>query len=347
MTLPIQSAASGRATLAGIGLMLAGVFVFSLNDALVKWLVGTYSVGELLLSRSLVGLALLLPFIGRSGLRAFAAAPRPGLQIVRVALGTAEVALFFWAVRYLPLADTLTFYLAGPIYVTALSVPLLGERVGWRRWSAVLVGFTGVLVALVPSPERLSLPALIALSGSGIFALLMIATRALRATPNTVLVGGQILGTLALGLVATPLSWMTPSVPDAALLVLTGVNSIVALACVNRSLTLAPASVVVPYQYTMIVWGALFGYLVFGDVPRANVFAGAENREPLFREMLQASLLAGALTDARRRRRSGHGGRGHCDALLLLVPIRLGFFLFLVAAHLTFCHGDHPPVLSV
>jgi drug/metabolite transporter (DMT)-like permease len=271
----IRSNSSAQTTLAGIGLMLAGVFVFSLNDAIGKWLVGSYSVGEILLCRSAIGLALLLPFIQRAGLRAFTAAPRPGLQMLRIVLGVAEVALFFWAVRYLPLADALTFYLAGPIYVTALSVPLLGERVGWRRWSAVLVGFAGVIVALRPSAESLAPPAMIALAGSVIFALLMIATRALRATSNTVLVAGQIIGTMVFGLAAAPFGWVMPSVADAGLLVLFGVNAIVALACVNRSLTLAPASVVVPYQYTMIVWGALLGYLVFGDVPRPNVLAGA------------------------------------------------------------------------
>src|SRR6266540_5352541 len=118
---------------AGIGLMLAGIALFSVNDALGKWLLATYSVGELLLVRSAAALILLAPFVRRAGIAAFTSAPRPGLQIVRVVLSTLEVAMFFWAVSYLPLADTVTFYLAAPIYVTALSVILLGETVGWRR----------------------------------------------------------------------------------------------------------------------------------------------------------------------------------------------------------------------
>src|SRR5207302_177109 len=108
-------------------------------DALGKWLLATYSVAELLLIRSLSAVLLIAPFLWQAGWRAFRAAPKPGLQIVRVALSTLEVAMFFWAVSYLPLADTVTFYLAGPIYVTALSVVLLREQVGWRRWTAVLV----------------------------------------------------------------------------------------------------------------------------------------------------------------------------------------------------------------
>jgi len=107
-------------------------------------------------------------------------------------LSALEVAMFFWAVSYLPLADTTTFYLAGPIYVTALSVLLLRERVGWRRWTAVLIGFTGVVIALRPSSASFTLPALIALTGSIFYALLMITTRALRDTNDTVLITTQM-----------------------------------------------------------------------------------------------------------------------------------------------------------
>ena len=120
-------------------------------------------------------------------------APRPGLQVLRIVLSTLEVAMFFWAVGYLPLADAVTFYLAGPIYVTAISALLLKERVGWRRWTAVLVGFLGVVIALRPSAATLTLPALIALAGSLSFALLMIVTRVLRETNDTVLIATQYL----------------------------------------------------------------------------------------------------------------------------------------------------------
>jgi drug/metabolite transporter (DMT)-like permease len=226
---------------AGVGLMLTGVGIFAINDALGKWVLATHSVGQLLLIRSIVALLLLTPFIWQAGIAAFRAAPRPGLQIMRVILSTLEVAMFFWAVSYLPLADTVTFYLAGPIYVTALSVLLLGEAVGWRRWTAVVIGFAGVLIALRPSAATVTLPALIALTGSVFFAFLMIATRLLHQTSNTVLVAGQITGTLLFGLVVAPFGWVTPSWLDFSLMVVFGVLSIVALACVNYALKLAPA----------------------------------------------------------------------------------------------------------
>jgi len=124
------------ARLAGIGLMLAGVCFFSLGDALGKFMVKTYSVGELLLLRAVVSLILVTPLIWRSH-RAFSMISRPAMQLLRVALSILEIAAFFAAAVYLPLADIITFYLAAPIFVTALSAILLGEHVDVRRWAAV------------------------------------------------------------------------------------------------------------------------------------------------------------------------------------------------------------------
>ena len=263
------------AALAGIGLMSLGVFLFCVNDALGKWLVATYPVGEFLAVRSAATLLLLTPFIWRAGRAVFTGAPRPGLQSLRMVLGTTEVALFFWALVYLPLADAITFYLAGPIYVTALSALLLGEKVGWRRWLAVLAGFLGVLIALRPSAATLTWPALIALTGSVAFALLMIVTRLLRDTHDIVLITSQMSGTFALGAITTPFAWVTPSLYDLTFLIAIGVISIGAQFSINRSLKLAPASVVVPYQYSMLVWAILFGYVAFGDVPDRFMLTGS------------------------------------------------------------------------
>ena len=217
---------------------------------------------------------LLAPFIWRD-LASFASAPRWGLQAVRALLATVEVACFYWAVAYLPLADVMAYYLAGPIFVTAIAGTLLGEPVGWRRWSAVTAGFIGVIVCLRPGVAALSWPALIALVGSFTFSLSMISTRFLRGTSSTVLVTTQTVAALAFGVVArAALPGCHRMQRDLALLALLGMVAMVAHVCVNRSLTVAPASTVVPYQYTTIVWAVLFGYLVFGDVPDAWMLAG-------------------------------------------------------------------------
>jgi drug/metabolite transporter (DMT)-like permease len=262
------------ARLAGIALMLLSIAMFSFGDALGKFLVGTYAVGQLLWLRACAALLLLAPAIWRQRTQ-FRNLERPWLQLLRVVLSTLEVAAFFLATVYLPLADVITYYLAGPIFVTALSALVLGEQVGWRRWCAVLVGFCGVVIALRPSAQSFSLPALIALSGSFCFSVLMLITRSLRSTPDLVMASSQFAGTFLLGLALAPFGWVTPTASSLALFALAGIISVTALFCVNRSLKLAPASVVVPYQYTMIVWAVTFGFIVFGDVPQPATVAGA------------------------------------------------------------------------
>jgi drug/metabolite transporter (DMT)-like permease len=269
MTSPTRSG-----TLAGIGLMVLGIFLFCCNDALGKWLLGTYSVWQMLVIRSIAAIALLSPLIWRER-SSFAAAPRPGLQVLRVLLSVTESIMFFWALSYLPLADTVTFYLAAPIYVTAISAMFLKEPVGWRRWSAVVVGFAGVVIALRPSAATLSWPALIAVVGSLGFAVFLIITRIVRGTSEVVLVTGQFGTMLVVAGSIAPIGWVAPGALDLGLLLVLGVVAMSAFACMNRSLTLAPASVVVPYQYTMIVWAVVLGWLVFGDVPDGFTLTGA------------------------------------------------------------------------
>jgi drug/metabolite transporter (DMT)-like permease len=271
----ISTAADERsARLAAIGLMLLSIFMFSFGDALGKFMVATYSVGQLLWLRACAALIVLLPMIWRYRAE-FMHLERPWLQLLRVTLSTLEVAAFFLATVYLPLADVITYYLACPIFVTALSAIVLRERVGWRRWSAVLIGFCGVLIALRPSSQTVSWPAMIALGGSLSFAVLMLITRSLRATPDIVLASSQFAGTFVLGALLSPIGWVTPSLGSLSLFAAAGCISAGALLCVNRSLKLAPASVVVPYQYSMIIWAVIFGYFVFGDVPSIATIAGA------------------------------------------------------------------------
>jgi drug/metabolite transporter (DMT)-like permease len=169
----------------------------------------------------------------------------------------------------------MTYYLAGPIYVAAIAVFWLGERLDRRQVAVIAVGFVGVLVALRPSSETLSWPALIAIAGSLFYSFLMIATRKLREARDTTLVLGQILGALLFGAVTAPFTWVAPTVLDFGMLSLLGIVSMAAHMCINRALKIAPASVVAPYQYTLIVWAVVFGYLVFGDVLEPWTLVGA------------------------------------------------------------------------
>ena len=190
--------------------MLLSIFMFSFGDALGKFMVATYSVGQLLWLRACAALLVLAPMMWRQRAE-FLPLERPWLQLLRVTLSTLEVAAFFLATVYLPLADVITYYLACPIFVTALSAIVLREHVGWRRWTAVLIGFCGVLIALRPSTQTVSWPAMIALGGSLSFAFLMLITRSLRATPDIVLASSQFIGTFTLGALMSPFGWVTPS----------------------------------------------------------------------------------------------------------------------------------------
>jgi drug/metabolite transporter (DMT)-like permease len=260
----------------GIGLMLGGILLFSMNDALAKWLSASYPATEMLLLRSLMAVVLLTPIIHRLGWRRLIAVDRPWVHFSRAAIGAVETAMFYWAVRKLPLADAMTYYLAGPIYVTVLAAVFLRERVGWRRWAAVFVGFGGVVVALGPSATSFGPSALIAFAGSIIYSVFLVMTRALRQTPDAVLTAWQIAGGLVVGVVVAPFLWQ-PVVHwwDALLMAALGAAALLAIIAITRSLALAPASVVIPYQYTMIIWGSIFGYIFFGNVPPLQVVVGA------------------------------------------------------------------------
>jgi drug/metabolite transporter (DMT)-like permease len=273
--LRLPSPTAERAVLFGVALMLVGDLMFALNDAMGKWLVATYSPGQLMLIRSFAGLVVLAPFVLASGASSLVRVERPGLQVGRVVASTVDSVLFYAAVFYLPVADVMTFYLAAPIYVAALSPFLLGETVGWRRWLAIVIGFVGVVVALNPSASTLTWPAVISLIGSIAFALAMVASRALRATPDRTLVFWQTAGGLLAGAVLAPFGWITPTLTGFCLLSLLGIVAMAAHILINRALKYAPASTLAPLQYTLLLWAIVFGYLFFGDVPAPMMLVGA------------------------------------------------------------------------
>lgn len=274
MAHPVFLVPARRDVLRGIGFMLLGMLLFSLNDALGKWLLGTYTLAQLTLVRGLIGLAIMLPLLRRTRLPPLAASYRPRLQFLRFVLSPAEACLFFYALISLPLAEVMTYYQAGPIWVTALSA-LLGERVGWRRWTAVFAGFCGVLIALHPT-TGLSMGALAALLGSFLYAGFLVVTGRLPGIHRSVLMVQQLCATLLLGAgLVLFQGWAAPGPVDAGLMLVLGLGSLAGNLCVNLALRLGPAVTVVPFQYTMLFWGTLLGFLVFGDVPGVASLVGA------------------------------------------------------------------------
>lgn len=256
-------------------LMLGGDFMFALNDAMGKWLVASFSVGQVVLIRSIGAFIVLGPMIARKDAGSLFRVERPLLQVLRVLFVTADTMFFYAAVIYLPLADVMTFYMAGPIYVAALSHLLLGEKVGWRRWLAILIGFGGVVIALRPSSASLSLASLFALIGSLSFALSIVLNRLLRATSDSTLVTWQTVGALAGGAALSVTDWQTPGPLDLFAMLLLGVVSCAAHLMITRALKLAPASTLAPLHYSLLLWGVVFGFIFFNDVPDMQILLGS------------------------------------------------------------------------
>ncbi|WP_172746740.1 DMT family transporter [Neorhizobium sp. T25_13] len=257
-------------------LMLLGMLMFALNDAMGKWLVANYGLGQVVLIRSLAALIILVPMVWKAGLGNLLTVERPGMQFFRVAFSTAEVFCFYYAVMYLPLADVMTYWLAAPIYVAACSPFLLGEKVGWRRWTAIAVGFVGVIITLEPSSAMFSMPAVISIVGSAAFAFMLISGRFLRGTPDSALVFFQVVGAGVAGLAFAPMDWSPiASSRDLLLLGLLGIVAMAAHMLVNRALKISDAATVAPLQYTLLLWAVIFGWMFFGDIPRFGMMVGA------------------------------------------------------------------------
>ncbi|MET2832990.1 DMT family transporter [Mesorhizobium shangrilense] len=276
MDLPIERNLTVKSQLLiGILLMLGGDFMFALNDAMGKWLVSSFSVGQVLAVRSIGTFVVLGPMIVRQGSSRLLYVERPLLQLLRALASTLDTTCFYVAVVNLPLADVMSFYMALPIYVAALSHLLLGEEVGRRRWAAILAGFSGVLIVLKPSSASLSLSAICALIGSIAFSFVIVLGRRLRGTSDTTLVTWQMIGTLMVGLVMTIGNWRTPSPFDFGAMLLLGGISCAAHLLITHALKLAPAATLAPLHYSLLLWAIVFGLTFFGDVPSPRILVGA------------------------------------------------------------------------
>ncbi len=263
--------------LTGIALMCGAVACFALLDTTAKYLSLSMSTFEVVWARY-TG-AFLFPFIvsnpwTRPGLTRTA---RPALQIGRSVLLLGSTMCNFAALRYLQLDEAIALVFSTPFFVAALSGPLLGERVRWRRWTAIAVGFVGVLVVTRPGPASFQPAALLSLSAALFYALYSLTTRMLARTDSneTTLFYSNIVGAAAL-LPVVPFVWTTPTDPLViALMVSTGAIGSFGHYLLIAAHRLAPAAVLSPFIYTEIVLVIALGYLVFGDLPNRFTLAGA------------------------------------------------------------------------
>jgi len=259
--------------------MLLGVASFAGMDAIGKWAVRDFSVFQVLAVRSAVAAAILLLLAPYFGGREVIRTSQPAAHVLRSLCSTVAFLFFFASVRVLPLADAIAIEFGGPFIVVALSVPLLGERVGRRRWIAVAVGFLGMILVAQPTGQGLRPEALLVLLASVSYSLMMILTRWMAERSGgkertftflayTFAVQGLV------GLLGAPVAWERMSGFDVALTAAMGVFTLGGHLGVTAAFQRAPASVVAPFEYTALVWATIFGFLFFGDFPGTMVWMG-------------------------------------------------------------------------
>jgi drug/metabolite transporter (DMT)-like permease len=260
----------------GILYVVASIFVFALTNALIKWLVVRYSVVEVIVFRSAFALIPCLYLIATHGGILALRTKRLHQHISRSLLQFVSMVCIFTAFGLMPLADATAITFASPLFLTMLSIPLLGEQVGIYRWSAVIVGFIGVLVMVQPGPTVLQSGALFPLANALINACVTIAIRRMTLTEaSTTLVFYQTLVTGLIALILLPFFWVTPDLIDLALFSATGLLSGIAQFWWMQGCRFVPASVAAPFSYTSMIWSLALGYLIWSDVPSAAVLAGA------------------------------------------------------------------------
>jgi drug/metabolite transporter (DMT)-like permease len=268
---------SSRNRLIGIGIISITFLCFSLLDGGAKWLVRTLPVVEVVwlrfLMQVLLGGALLLPRQGMALLHT----RQPRLQLLRALLMTTMTAINFWVLQYLQLAETASIMFSTPILIALLAAPMLGEKLDRARWTAIVVGFAGVLVVVRPGTQGFHPALLIALLNALLYALFNLITRRLAAYDSPT--ATQFLSALGATLALTPFAlaaWQTPATAlEWGVACLTGLFGGLGHYGFALAYRYAPASVLAPFLYQQIIWMVLLGYLIFGDVPDAAVVAGA------------------------------------------------------------------------
>ena len=270
------SAVAARPGLA-VALMLAAMLAFAAMDAVSKLLAQDLSIPQILWFRYIFYTAFVAVMLHRTGLVATLTSTRqPWLQLGRALLIIVENAVFVLAFTLMPLADMHAIAAASPLIVIALSVPMLGERVGPRRWIAVLVGFVGVLVIVRPGLQTLDWRVAVAVSGAVLWGLYQIMVRMCARTDSgettwawTAVVGLAVTSTVG------PFVWVWPDPRGWALLLAIAVLGTLSHFALIKALGYAEAGSLQPYSYTLFLWAAVIGYLVFNDVPDLWTLAGA------------------------------------------------------------------------
>ena len=263
--------------LTGIALTSVSYATFALHDAGIKWLVMSgFTSWQVLFFRSVVILAVCL-IAGRGRvIRQTIHSPIRNALFARSLVLICAWLLFYTAARSLQLAELMTIYFASPLLVAALAVPILGEKVSGGRWVTILIGFCGVLVACRPGDLSHEGAIAMALVAAAFWAATMILIRQIAQKESTLV---QMLTSCSSFVVLTGIAmfwfWVTPTLPQLALLIGVGLLGAAAQFLLIEGIRRAPATVVSPLEFSALIWSFVLGYLIWSDIPGLNVFAGA------------------------------------------------------------------------
>jgi drug/metabolite transporter (DMT)-like permease len=261
---------------AGIGFDLVAVLCFSLVDVMAKWLGRDYPALQIVFFRYFFGLIPVAVFVWRSGGLASLRTRRLPLHVLRASLLFIALSLFFEALQRLPLADAIAVAFTAPLFVTALAGPILGEAVDARRWGAVMFGFLGAIIMVQPGSATFRPEALLVLGSAFSFSLLVTLTRRLtRTETNAALLTYSTLFAGAWTLPFLPFVWQPLAGEDLKLFALIGLIGGVAAFFVIQAYRHAPVSVLAPFDYTALIWGAIFGWLIWREQPALPIWIGA------------------------------------------------------------------------
>ena len=254
---------------------IASVACFAMMDASVKWL-DMFPVGQVLFSRFFFGLIPILMLVPRGEFKTFYKTSRPKLHAFRAITGTLAIIALFIALREIPLADVVSLTFGGPIFVTLGSIFFLSEKVGIRRWLAVLIGFFGMLLIVKPAYEELNIYYIFPIIFCIFFACVALSIRSLSSTePNYRIALYFSLLSMIVGLLTLPFGWVMPNKFEFFLLIFTGLVGSIANILLTVSLRYAEASLVTPTKYLNLVFAILLGYFIWSEIPKLLTLVGA------------------------------------------------------------------------
>jgi drug/metabolite transporter (DMT)-like permease len=257
--------------------MLIGAAVLTLNDALIKGLTATYPTGELLFIRGVFVWPWILLFAMRSGGFASLRIHNIKGQALRGVCVIASAFLFITGLRHLTLADAIAVSFMGPLFITAMAPLILGEKVGWRRWIAVLVGFAGVLFMLRPGSAVLQWAIIFPLGATICGGFRDLITRRIAGTETTVAVLAVTTTVVLLAGLSTAsfIVWVPPRPADIATLAASGALIAVAHTLMIEAFRRGEAALVAPFKYSSLLWATLIGFFMFGELPDPWTIVGA------------------------------------------------------------------------